>query len=542
MKYNKLFFFFCFCVLAGYLIYGIFYLYIPPVKGDDMWEISRAHFLLKYHHQGDPMFPVEISPYMNSLFSATGGSKYFGIIKTASQAFFIGVLPIDDIAAFRVTSFAWSLLVCVLTFWFGRKIGLHKIVSFVTVVLLIMVPEFFSQLHSQRPELMITASYLLGLMFFIYALEVQSSWKKKLLLLFSGAYGWLTVIAIHPNAIMIPATFGCIYLCREYKNFISINTLLFAISMIAGFLFFYHIMHAAATQAVLAGGGDLLDVTGPPILRRGVRVIISLPVIFYHKFSSVNMFARPVSLLFFLASCVSFYYLIKTKSVSALRQYFDILIIGIITPIILLPLISASNGHYNIIVFPLCAVLIAAALNEFSAGFSLKNKFINILAAMLCLVFLTNFPGVKKQQEYAENFQQIRSELRNIIRDNNATIIGSGLFYLDFKNQNYYSSSAMSPRIGKPAQSFENATMAVQAKFLIIDDGMVYRLNRVRQKPWMDDMFNFLDTKCELISEIDSKYWLGHSEGTSAFPSQWRYEGQDGNFLKKIKIYRVVNS
>src|SRR5437660_855576 len=97
MKNHKILFFFSIFVLIGYFIYGIFYADIPPVKADDLWEISRAHFLLKYHHQGDPMYPVEISPYMTSLFSATIGSQYFGIVKTASQAFFIALLPIDNI-------------------------------------------------------------------------------------------------------------------------------------------------------------------------------------------------------------------------------------------------------------------------------------------------------------------------------------------------------------------------------------------------------------------------------------------------------------
>jgi hypothetical protein len=542
MNKNRFLFFFCIFVLIAYFIFGFFFLNIPPVKADDLWEISRAHFLIKHHHQGDPMFANEISPYMTSLFNATEGSKYLGILKTASQAFFIYLLPIDDIYAFRLTSFAWSLLACFLTYTLAIKTGLNKKVALFSAVLLIAAPEFFSQLHSQRPELMITAAYLAGILFFIYTIEQENLWKKRLLLFLSGIYAWVAVIIIHPNAIMIPATLGCIYLLREYKNFFSISTLLFSISMLVGFFYFYHLMQAPAAKAMMEGGGNPLDVAAPPVVRRGFSFIFTLPLVFYKKLSGINSFTKPGSLIFFLGACFSVYYLFKKKKTSPVYSYFDILCTGIIIPLIVLPLFSASNGRYNIIIFPLCALLIAAAIHEFSISRPGKAGLIHIFTAILCIIFLTNFSGMQKQREYTKEFQHIRNEIKKTITDNASTIIGNGLYYLDFKDQRYYSNAGMNPRIGRPGQSFEEAVDAVHANYLIIDDGLVYRIYRGRGKAWTDSMFIYLNKNCELINEINANYWIGHSAAPEAYPPQWRYERQQKNFIRKIKIYKVLRS
>ncbi|MEO5571583.1 MAG: phospholipid carrier-dependent glycosyltransferase [Bacteroidia bacterium] len=542
MKNYKLLFVFSIFVVVAYFIFGIFFLNIPPVKADELWEISRAHFLLKYHHQGDPLLPKELSPYMTSLFNATSGSKYQGIVKTASQAFFIAWVPIDDIYAFRLTAFAWSLLVCFLTYQVAIKTGLNKAMALFAAILLIITPEFFSHLHSQRPEIMITAAYLAGLLFFIYIIEMENSWKKTILLFFSGIYTGLTTITLHPNAIVIPATFGCLYLLREYKNIFSLNTLFFGISMLAGIFYLYYLQHAPAVISVAAGGGNLLQGSGPPILRRGIKVIISLPLIFYKKFTPSSVFARPFSLLFFLASCISFYYLFKKKKNSPVYKYIDILFIAIVVPLIVLPLLSSSNGFYNIFVLPLCAVLIAAAIYELSLTISEKSKLVHILTAILCIIFLSDFSGIQKQNENSKEFQRIRKELKSVVTNRNSTIMGSGLYYLDFKDQHYYSASGLNPRIGRPSQSFEEAVYAVRANYLIIDRAFIHNMYRERGKNWTDSMFFFINNKCDLVSAINDNKWAHISKEPNYFPAQLSDEIKKNTFLNKINVYRVINS
>jgi hypothetical protein len=542
MKDYKLLFFFCIFVVFSYFIYGFFYLSVPAVRPDELWEISRAHFLLKYHHQGDPLFPIEISPYLAWAFNATPGNNFLGLVKTASQAFFIALVPLDDIYAFRLTSFAWSLLVCFLTYKISLKVGLNNKLALLAVVLLIITPEFFSQLHIERPEIMITAAYLAGFLFFIYIIEMKSTWKKSFLLFLSGTYAWGAAITLHPNAIMIPATFGCIYILREYKNILSLNAFLFSISMLAGCLYFYYLTSAPSYKSLLEGGGNLLNTNGPPIFRRGIKVIVTLPFIFYSKLSAPNFLGRPFSFLFFFGSCISLYYLIRKKKKSPLYSYIDILIAGIVVSLIVLPLFSASNGRYNIIIFPLCAVLIAGAAYEYSFDLAEKSKIVLLFTCLLSILFLSNFIGFQQQNEYFKEFLNIRREIKNTITDSTATIIGQNLFYLDFKDQFYYSSSGLNPNIGRPSQSFEEAVKAVHTNYLIIDDMLIYRLYTWRGKTWTDSMFLFINRNCELIREIKTNYLITILPGSNKFPPQWRYKGQQKSLLKEIKIYRIVNS
>ncbi len=540
MKNNKFFFFFCIFIIAAYFIYGLFFLNIPFVRPDELWEISRAHFLLKHHHQGDPMFPREISPYMATLFNATYGSQFLGLLRTASQAFFIAVIPLDDLFALRLTSFAWSILLCLLTGLLAIKLGINKSAAFLSIVLLIITPEFFTQLHSERPELMVATAYLFGLLLFNHVLEEKIHLRKIFLLFFSGIYAWLAVILIHANAIVIPATFCFLYFMKESKNFFSLNSVMLGISTAAGLFYFYYLIQAPLAGSLSEGGGNLLEAQGPPVARIGIKSVILMPLIFYNKFSAFNGFARPVSLFFFIAACVSFFLLFKKKKNSLHAAQANIIIPGIVVPLIVLILFSGSNGHYNIIVFPLCAMIIAMFINEFLLIEKTKIKFIPFLICLLFLMFASNFYGVTRQITYTKEYFRIINEARKIIGDNKSTIIANNFYYLKFKDQPFYSSSAIGKVIGKPDQSFEQAAYAVHANYLIIDDGLVHRFYSQRGKTWTDNMFEFIDKNTKLIGEIKADCFIGNLVGPpSAFPPQWRYEGQKENFIGKIKIYKI---
>ncbi|MEO5569302.1 MAG: hypothetical protein ABIT08_00525, partial [Bacteroidia bacterium] len=133
-------------------------------------------------------------------------------------------------------------------------------------------------------------------------------------------------------------------------------------------------------------------------------------------------------------------------------------------------------------------------------------------------------------------------ELRNSITDSTSTIIGSGLYYLDFKDQRYYSSAGMNPRIGRPAQSFEEAVLSVHANYLVIDRGLIHTIYRGRGKNWTDSMFVFISNKCELISTINENKWNKSSVESNYFPSQLSDKTNENRFLRKINVYRVIGS
>ncbi|HKR05424.1 MAG TPA: hypothetical protein VJY62_12385 [Bacteroidia bacterium] len=533
MKNGKLLFIFCGLVFSIYIIYGLFFPHIPHIRPDDFWEISRAHFLLKYHRLGDPMFPDEISPMMASLYNITIASRFLGLIKTGSQAFFIGLLPIEDVYAFRLTSFAWSLLVCFLTYKLALKAGLNKNTSLLSAALLIITPEFFSQLHTQRPEMMITAAFLAGLLVFNSILKTEDGWKKITCLFFSGIYGWFAAFTIHPNAIVIPVTLGFVYLVSEYKKIFSLNTFIFGLTLLGGAYYFNYLMNAPVHQSMMEGGGDFLRVQGPPVLRLGLKIILLFPVIFYNKFAGYNEFAKPVSLFFFLFSCISFYFLFKRRKIFFANHNLKILGLGIIAPLIILILLSGSNGHYHIIYFPLCSILIASAIHEFVFKES-KIKLTLFLGGSLCIFFLSGFRGLSREMKYTREYERITDEAKKTITDNKAIVIGNGIFYGCFSDRIFYSNSGLSPSIGKRDQSYEESVRKVNANYVIIDEYFVQKMNKTRKKEWMDDMFAFLDKNCQLIKEIKSDYYFKQKKPGKAHPKQ-QMELQG-----KIKIYKVI--
>jgi hypothetical protein len=539
MKTNKLFFILCGFVFSVYFIYGLFFPNIPCIRPDDLWEISRANFLLTYHHLGDPMFPAEISPTMVSLYNTTVTSKFFGLIKTGSQALFIGLLPINEVYAFRLVSFAWSLMVCFLTYKLALKASLNKNIALLSTVLLIITPEFFSQLHTERPEMMLSASYLFGLLLFIYTLEMENSLVKKILLFICGVYGWLIAIMIHPNGIIIPLTIVSIYLIKEHKKIFTFNFALLSLGIVGGLFYFYILWHSKSQQELIEGGENLFEKQGPPILRSGIKLIPKLPLIFYNKFNGYNFLSKPFSFILFVTSIFSYIILIKKYKLVLSEINIKILGAAICIPILTLLLLSGSNGHYHIIYIPLCAILIAIFISEIF----LKNKskyLLYFIGGTLSVFFLSNFYGSNQQYKYTKEYFRIMKEVRLVVPKGNETVIANNLYYFNFKDQPFYSASGLSESIGKVNQSFEEAVAAVHADYLIIDDALVYLLYNSRGKTWTDHMFNFIDNNCSLMKEIHGSYYINQIEPIQEkFPVQWKFDGDKKHTVTKIRIYRV---
>jgi hypothetical protein len=534
-------FIFCIVILAAYAAFGIFCLDVPYVKPDEAWILSRINYLLKYHVVGDPLFPKELSPFFATIFNAVPGSQFLGLIRYYSQAVFVSLLPVHEIFALRTSSFAWSMVLCLLTYAFARKAGAEKHTSLLAVTCLALTPEFFSQIHSERPEIMIAAAHLLGLLLFMKCLDMEEGWKKIFTLFLSGIYAWGMVIMIHGNAVVIPVTFGILYFTRNYKKIFTLNTVVLGVSLIAGFLAYYYLLHAPQVYSGLnEGGGGVMESQAPPIISKGIKSIFILPYAFYKKLAGYNHFAKPVSMLLFIASCASFFLLFRERKNISISNKLWTIGTSIVVPAVTLLLFSGSNGKFLIVLFPLCAILIAATITHFSSS----NKiFFPSAAAILTLLFLSNFSGVATQSGYTKEYFRSLNQVEQSISDRQSAIIGSNFYYLAFKDQPYYSTGALGSKSGKPRQSFEEAVHAVNARYLILDDFAIHRIYDDRGKVWSDSMFAFLGRNCTLVNEVKADTYVGFITGDpklpDAYPDQWKYPEQKLYHITKIRIYQV---
>lgn len=531
----------CLLVIIMYLVFGLFFLNIPYVVPDEGWIISRAHFLAEHHRMGDPLFPMEFSPFFDAFFKAAPGSQLLGILSVAIQAVYVTLLPFNDIYSLRLASFTWSLIACGFTYMVARKIGLEKGIAFLAVTLSIAVPIFFSQIHTERPEIIVTAFYMLSIYSMFRILEMETGWKKNLALFLAGLGSWLIVVMVHPNAVGIPVSIGGIYLVRNYKRIFKPDVLILGFGLVLGMLYFYYLMQAPAIISKLNGGGNLMDIQGPPIVEKGIRSVLALPLTFYKKLSGYNGVTRPVSLIFFLISCISFFFLYRKKKQTVIYSRLDIIATAIVLPSIILMLFSGSNGKFLVTVFPLCAIIIAMAVGEqLQSSINFRRTHLYVLCTGIIVLFAFNFYGMKKQAGYFAGYLDARKEIREAIPDHSAVVMGANLYSIDFIAQPYYSFSGLNPYIGKPKQAFSEAVASVKADYLIVEDFSVFRLSSFRDKEWMDEMFSFLQTGCTLVKELHPENYVGFLVGEPGpFPGQWVNENARKNFITMIRIYKV---
>lgn len=539
--HNRALYIFCLIILIAYAAFGIFCLDVPYVRPDEAWISSRINYLIQHHRLGDPLFPVELSPFFSSIFNAVPGSQFLGLIRYCSQALFIAALPLHEVYALRMSSFAWSVVLAMLTFAYARRAGCDKQTALLAATCLILVPEFFSQLHSERPEIIVAAAYVAGLMLFMKCFDMEEGWKKSMAYFLCGIYGWVMVIMIHGNAVVIPVTFGTLYFIRSYKRLFTVNTLLIGISFVIGFLAYYYLLHAPKVYSGLnEGGGGVMESQAPPIISKGIKSIFILPYAFYKKLAGYNPYAKPASMVFFLSACASFIFLFRKKQ--APGSFHRLLPTGlsVLVPAVILLLFSGSNGKFLIILFPLCAVLLAAGIHVMSDA---RKKFFPVAALVLAVIFLTNFKGLARQSGYTKEYFRVLYEVGKTLTDRRSVIIGSNYYYFNFKNQPYYSVGALGSKAGKPGYSFEQAVHAVHARYLILDDFAIHRIYEDRGKAWTDSMFTFLDNHCEVIREISANNYVGFITGDprlpSAYPQQWRYPEQKLYYITRIRIYSV---
>ena len=95
-----------------------------------------------------------------------------------------------------------------------------------------------------------------------------------------------------------------LYLYFEREGLFTLKTVLIGCSLLIGFLFFLEIMDSIKQYAIEAGGGNYFLVKGPPVIIKGWKYIVTLPITFYNKFYAANVLARPVSFIIYSVAII----------------------------------------------------------------------------------------------------------------------------------------------------------------------------------------------------------------------------------------------
>lgn len=524
-------------IIAVYVLYGIFFWFIPEFNPDEFWTGSRAVFFSHHGRIGEPMLPASVSPYFGSLFTIVPGSSLMGIIKTGFLAGVYKLTGGDIHHCQRIVSFIFSMLLCVVTFQLSIVAGFKRFISFLAVIILIITPEFFSQIHTERPELLVAIFFIVGLILFLKIISEEKKSRKTLLLIVAAVLSTLPCILVHSSCIVIPGTFGILYLIYERKNIISLNTILYGGISLCIMFWFYHILTAPAIYAESVGGGNFLKFQSPPIMR-GLNQVILLPWFFYNKLCDDTILSRPVSLMFLLIAIGAFLYFRKRTEASGEKKVFTIFVIAIICAGLILTLLSGSYGNYLIVIYPLVAILLAYAINFILA--QQKEKRVVYIIGIMFLFLCINFTGIQVKINSKKEFEQLNREVSAAIQGNDRSVVGMPLYYLSFTDRNYYSYGWLNPYVGFKGQSFAETIGHLSATDIIIDDVFVSKAYVDRGAAWTDSMFSFLNNNCFVKKTIATDYFMGKVVRDAKFyPSVWLYPEFKKSYLRKIVIYSV---
>lgn len=525
-------------ILLVYVLYGIFFWFIPEFTPDEFWTSSRAVFFSKHGHIGEPMLPTVLSPYFGSLFVIAKGSQLLGILKTGLVAIIYKISGAEIHHCQRIVSFLFSVLLCLATFRLAIIAGLNRFVAKMSVILLIITPEFFSQIHTERPEILVAFFFLTGIILFVKILGEENKSKKTLFIIVAAILTTLPCILVHASAIAIAGTFGLLYLIYEKKNLFSLNTILYGGISLLIVYWFYDVITAPALYAESVGGGNFLKFQSPPITR-GIKQIIMLPWIFYNKLCDDTIFSRPVSMLFLLLAFSSFLFLRKKEKDSKDRTIFNILIIAIITSTFILTLLSGSYGNYLIVIYPLVAILLAYAIDVYLNVNSNRRKPV-IIATLTLLFLLFNFSGIKERFNSKAEFDSINNQIASAIPEEDATVVGMPFYYLPFTERNYYSYGWLNPFVGYKDESFEESIQKSKTTSIIIDDVFVSKAFVDRGEAWTDSMFSFLKDHCSVTKTISTNYFMNKLvREPKYYPVSWHHADFKKSYLRKIVVYRV---
>ena len=154
-------------VLLLFSVYGFFFPQFPVVNADELWETSRGYYMKTMHKPGEPLLPESVAPFYSSIGNMGWKSWCILSVKTGTFAAMMYLLPFDELTAMRYGMFFWSLLAIFFTFLVARQFLLSKWYALLAVAILIALPDFFSQIHRERSEIMICACLMMGVFIFL---------------------------------------------------------------------------------------------------------------------------------------------------------------------------------------------------------------------------------------------------------------------------------------------------------------------------------------------------------------------------------------
>ncbi len=527
-------------VLLLFCVYGFFFPQLPVVNADELWETSRGYYMKTMHKPGEPLLPESVAPFYSSIGNMGWKSWCILSVKTGTFAAMMYLLPFDELTAMRYGMFFWSLLALLFTFLVAKQFSFSKWYALFAVAILIALPDFFSQVHRERSEIMICACLMMGVFIFNRLIQSEESTRKNIYLLLFGIISWLPSLLIHPSAIVIPAVAGLFYLYYEKQTFLKLQTFVFGAGLMIGAVFFLYIMNEMKEFAIAAGGGNYFLYQGPPVLVKGWKYVISIPYAFYNKFFVANPVSRPVSFLIFVCSFILILIQAKGKirSISVQRD-FILICISVFLTLTVLYLLSGSFGNFNVIVGPFIAIVIAGYLSNLDKSKGKSARTAVIFASLLLITFVTNAIGIGQDVRMAKEYKRITTHVRSMI-DEDSAVLGLALYYNPFKDQPYYSNSWFNPYGGRIEQSFSDAVKALDVKYVIVDDAFVGRALLDRGRGWTDSMFTYLKKNGEVIDEIPANYFVGNRVPAPEFyGEQWQYPDQRKRFIRKIRIVKL---
>ncbi|HKR05712.1 MAG TPA: hypothetical protein VJY62_13845, partial [Bacteroidia bacterium] len=257
----------------------MFFLNIPSVRPDENWGIVRMRGLINDHYMHDSSLPKEVSPWFHAMFNATPLNQLVFILPTGVKALIQIIKGGNENHTLRIASFLFSLCLLCSTYILSRNFNLSKPASLLAVIVLIITPDFFNQLHVNRPEILLTAGFIFLIMMLKISLEQKEGVKKNIMLYSTMLISWIPSIIIHPSGMIIPPVLGAIYLCFNYKSIFSLKSVITFLFFIPGFILYLYVYLSIPKCAALLGGGNYFNVQGPPILTKKLNYFLALPLV-----------------------------------------------------------------------------------------------------------------------------------------------------------------------------------------------------------------------------------------------------------------------
>jgi 4-amino-4-deoxy-L-arabinose transferase-like glycosyltransferase len=224
----------------------------PPVWMDEPWYTQPAWSFATEGTFAEPMF--------EGLYGHEISNVAYGRIYLATAALFFRLFDVGVYQA-RTPSLLCGLVTLALTYLVGRKLWRARTGLFGAGILA-FVPQFFTQTHDARPEIMLAAFMMGSLLLLLIAEERQSPALYALTGLAAGLSA-----DTHLNGLVVPVMIGALFVhWRGLRNTWSRQTAALAAGIVAGLAWWY-LVHVAPHPAVFAAQwGRYWGAVPPPVV------------------------------------------------------------------------------------------------------------------------------------------------------------------------------------------------------------------------------------------------------------------------------------